>query len=180
MEGYEYCECARQYLLERLNTSHKDEKDIAATIGYGDFGKFRRHQDAWHALERPIPRRYLAAIGADVDILRGALERDLVNFQMEEAMPRSPVAYTVRIAPTVYQTRFFEGSIPEEEAMRRVKAIAAESGFSCRIDYYQIMTVGIEPDGKVSKTYYRPTMKVTNNWVAFKHDSSRVETMSIT
>ena len=177
MEGYKYCECAMEYLLERLNTSHKKEKDIASAIGYGDFEKFRRHQDAWHALERPIPRKYLAAIGADMEILSGALERDQVNFQLVEAIPRSPGAYTIRIAPSVYQIRFFEDSITEEEGLRRVKAVSAEMGLSCRISYYQIMTIDIEPDGSIKKRYYRPAMKVTNNWVAFDRDNSRVGTM---
>ena len=177
MEGYQYCECARQYLQERLSTSHKDEKDIASAIGYGDFEKFRRHQDAWHALERPIPRKYLAVIGADVEILRGALERDQVNFQLAEAVPRSAHAYSIRVAPTDYDIRFFNEAIPEAEAVRRVKAVSAELGLSCRISYYQIMTIDIEPDGSIRKSYYRPAIKVTNNWVAFERDGSRVGTM---
>ena len=144
---------------------------LVTATGYADLEKFRRHQDAWHALERPIPRRYLAAIGVDVEILRGALERDQINFQIVKAMPRTTIAYVIRYAPTVYRMRFFNEPIPEEEAMRRVKAVAAELGFSCRIDYYQIMTVYVEPDGNISQRYYQPVIKVTDNWVAIERDS---------
>jgi len=177
MEGYQYCECARQYLRERFSTCRKDEKDIAAAIGYSDFEKFRRHQDAWHALERPIPRKYLGAIGADVEILCGALERDQVNFQLVEAVPRSAHAYSIRFAPAEYSVRFFNEAIPEDEAVRRVKAVSAELGVSCLIEHYQIMKIDIEPDGSIRKRCYRPAMKVTSNWVAFEHYGSQVGTM---
>lgn len=181
MEGYEYCycECAKEYLRQRLGTCATDDKYLAELTGYKDLDKFKRHQDAWHGLERPIPRKYLDAIGANLDILRSALERDQVNFELMDALPRTPAHYTVRLLAAVYQMRFFDDAIPEAEAIRRIKAYSAETGFRCCINYPQLLTIYIEPDGSVSKTYYRPAMKVTDNWVAFERDGSRVGTMRI-
>ena len=175
MQGYEYCECAKEYLSERLRTAMLDDRVLAERTGYADIDKFRRHQNAWHALERPIPRRYLAAIGAELEVLREALERDQVNFQLMDALPRTPDGYTIRFMPGMYRLRFFEGPVPEEEAIRRIRAFTMETGLRCFIKYPKFLMVYIEADGSVVKKYYRPSMKITDNWVAFERAATRVE-----
>jgi hypothetical protein len=111
-----------------------------------------------------------------MEILRGAVERDKVNFELMEALPRSTGYYTVRLRPAWYERRYFEGPVPEGEAIRRVRAFATETGFRCSIGYPRLLTIYIEPDGSIIKKYYRPGVKVTDNWVAFERAASRVGT----
>ena len=245
-ENYEYCGNVKKYLEAKLKDCGKSVKELNFASGYalGSVDKFKRHCSEWHELLRPIPRKYLDAIGGKVEDIGQMVELDLYDFEEVCKVPRFVRHYTVRVFAGIYSSAFFgtvskseftelgpkgemalseliedgilqevtstrvwlrdpsaelipedirkvgrrdfdkiwpilqclhrELPVPEQEAIERIKAHPTNGKLRCCIKHPQLVTIFIEPDGKVWESYYKPGFKLTKQTIVFGSNGSLI------
>ena len=178
-ENYVYCRRVKDYLLSQHEKSGNDTKDIAAASGYTKLDKFKIHLKEWQELERPIPKKYLQAINVNIDILLSLLELDKLDYEEAIKIPRKASFCTVRLIPGIYATYSFGGIVSEEEAIKLAKDYSKNTKQTCIINFPGLFLIDIHPDGKVSKSYYYPSIDITKEWVKFGWNGSNLGTMRI-
>jgi hypothetical protein len=179
VENYVYCKHVKDYLLSQHQKSGKDIKDIAYASGYAKLEKFKKHLEEWQKLEKPIPRKYLQVINVDIDTLLSLLELDKLDYEAAIKIPRKASACTVRLIPGIYSTYSFGGMVSEEEAINLAKDYSKKIKCQCMINFPGLFLIVIYPDGKVSKSYYHPSIDITKEWVQFGWDGSNLSSMRI-
>jgi hypothetical protein len=174
VENYVYCRRVKDYLLLQRQQSGKDIKDIAAASGYTKLDKFKTHLNEWQELERPIPKKYLQAINADIDTLLSLSELDKSDYEEAIKIPRKASFCTVRLIPGIYATYSFGRMVSEEEAIKLAKDYSQNKKQICIINFPGLFLIDIHPDGKVSKSYYYPNVDITKEWVKFGWNGSNL------
>ncbi|MBD3168528.1 MAG: hypothetical protein GF307_03525 [candidate division Zixibacteria bacterium] len=177
--GYEFCFNTRAYLNQKREACTLDDKTIAERSGYRNFSKFLRKRELWHAMKMAFPRKYLDVIGVDWDVLEYVVELDQEAFHEEMDKPRIPERFTVRYFAAFYGSRMIGECESEEQAIERVKAFSKDSNFRCCINYPQLKTVFIEPDGSIWANLYKPVMKITNDRVYFGDTGEGIGTVRV-
>jgi len=246
LESYEYCGNVKKYLEGKLKDCGRSIKELTLASDYaqGSIDKFKRHCSEWHEIFRPIPRKYLDAIGGKIEDIEQMVELDLHNFQEACKVPRFVRRYTVRVFAGIYSSAFF-GTVPrsefaelgpkgemalseliedgilqevtstlvwlrdpgvkllpenirkvarrhfdkiwpilqclhheppvsEKEAIERIKAHPTNGKCRCCIKHPRLVTIFIEPDGKVWEFYYKPGFKATKQTIVFNGDGSLI------
>lgn len=130
-------------------------RELMACTPYKNITKFDKHLDEWLALVRPIPKTLLTGLGVDWDVLSFCYELDCENFQKAIEIPRYPEHFVVRLIPGIYSTKDLPKGVSEEEAIEIVKEYSS-GRFRCLISYPQLLTIYIEPNGRVRRSYYKP------------------------
>lgn len=145
------------------NRNYKEQtKSLMAASGYNDLVKFRKHRINWNNLERSIPLKYLEAIDADLNTLKFTVELDQQEYDRALEIKLFPKSAVIRIMAAVYSDLKFPENTPETEAIEIAKRFFEEKNLMGCINFPDIKTIWIEPNGVVKKTYYRPSIKITN------------------
>jgi hypothetical protein len=177
--GYEFCFNTKAYLNQRRRACELDDATIAERTGYRNFNKFLRKRELWHAMKMPFPRSYLNVIGVDWKVLEYIVELDQDAFYSEFEKPQLPVRFTVRYFAALYGSRELGDCESEEEAIAIVKEFSRESGFRCCINYPQLKTIFIEPDGSINTILYKPTIIITRDHVSFGETGEGIGTARV-
>lgn len=146
--------------------------DLMEKSGYKKLHKFRNHRKDWDNARGEAPLGYLNAIGVDLKILKFCVEADKWEYDRALQIPLFPKFVVVRYMSAVYGTMELPSDTSEYVAIEMVKDYSREHGFRCYINYPELKTVWIEPNGDVHYSYYRPSIRFTKNMVIFGSDGS--------
>jgi hypothetical protein len=138
--------------------------------GYSSLRKFRFHRKDWDNLERPVPRKYLQAIGVDINTLEFTVELDEEEYEKVLQFPFSPRKALLRVMPTVFTTVQLPDGVTEEEAVFLLKGLSRKTGKYGFINFENIKTTFAQPDGFVFTKYYKPLLRVTRDSVIASED----------
>ncbi len=172
--NYTYCRHVREYLMDRLAAYSKGLKELALASGYSKTEKFKVHCKEWNAFQRPIPLKYLEAIGVQMEEIEKQLEYDLRDFQAACQVPHFVSEYTVRVFCAIYKTEHFDVPVAEDEAVERVKAISEKSGFKCWFSIPELASIHVDPKEGVRKFFYKPSFRKTRNAIIFSGENRRI------
>lgn len=170
LEDYERYGKTKAYLMQKSGslTFFKDQKPeihkLAEKSGYADFNKFTEHRREWHDIKRRIPLGYLSAIGVDLEVLDFVVDVDYREFRQALKVPRYPQYFTIRLMPTIYQSVEIPEEIPENKAIEALQKLAAEKNRLCFINYQDILSIQIKPDGQVSRNYFVPAAEISGDY----------------
>jgi hypothetical protein len=96
------------------------------------------------------------------------VELDLKNFEEVCKIPRFVDWYIARVFCTIFKRERFMTVMSEEDAIEKIKAYSAYNKYRCCINnYFQLVTIPIEPDGRVYKNFYKPEAKITKQTISF-------------
>ena len=154
-------------------------KSLLKRLGYSRFDKFRKNRMEWDNLQRWVPLAYLAAIGADIEIIDYLVRLDQQEYDKALMIPLFPEYAVVRLMAAVYSQQCLPPATPEFEAIEILKKYSGEHGLRCCIKFPDIKTIWIEPDGNVHYSFYRPSFRVTKSWAIFSQDGKDVAVSSI-
>lgn len=141
--------------------------ELMKMCGYASFQKFREHRQEWDLLERKVPLVYLGAIGADIESIMHTVCIDQQEYDMAFKVPLFPRFAVVRLMAAVYQNIEFPAGADEDKAVNILKEYSREKGLRCCINYPDLKTIRIEPDGNVFYSYYRPAVEISGKWAIF-------------
>ncbi|HUZ17835.1 MAG TPA: hypothetical protein VMV68_05575 [Spirochaetia bacterium] len=152
---------------------HEEILSLMVKCGYRNRRpeRFNAHRRQWDQLERPIPRSYLAAIGADVEIMQFTAELDAEEYDSVLEVPLSPRFATVRLMPAVYTRLELPEGIEETDAVSFVSELAQHQGRRCCIGFRDIKTIWIEANGEITYSFHRPQLRVTKSYVTPRNES---------
>ncbi|MEO0128367.1 MAG: hypothetical protein ABIL44_11540 [candidate division WOR-3 bacterium] len=162
-DAYGYLENNREKVIELMNL-----------CGYRKLEKFCSHRNMWNSLDRRIPRVYLETIGVDLEVLKFAVEVDRQEYESVLQLPRSPKAGTIRYMAGVYGSYKFPDNISETDAIIMLQAYSRENHFQCCINYRDVITIWIDPNGKISYTYYEPKIEIKKREVLISTGNQKV------
>ena len=170
LEDYERYSNTKAYLLQKSGslTFFKDQKseihELAEKSGYADFNKFTEHRREWHNINRRIPLGYLSAIGVDFEVLDFVVNVDYQEFRRALKVPRYPQYFTIRLMPSIYQSVEIPEEIPENKAIEALQKLAAEKDRLCFINYQELLSILIKPDGQVTRNYFVPAAEISGDY----------------
>lgn len=127
--------------------------------------KFSAHRRQWDRLDRPIPRAYLQAIGASVEVMEFTAELDAEEYEEALHRPLYPRYATMRVVPGVYTLVDLPEGIEEEEALHLMTDFAKRRARRCCIGFRDVKSIWIEPDGETTYVFYRPYLRLTRSHV---------------
>ncbi len=152
------------HYLKARSGPFTDTHELLALCGYSrrsSYGKFVRHQFEWNRLKRNIPLRYLSVIGAEREQVEAKGRADIAEYDHALGLPFYPKNGIIRLMPAVYAEYKFEPFTPEIDCIRILQAYSKEKGLSTCINCPRIRTIWIEPSGRISHSYYFPTLTFT-------------------
>ena len=150
-------------------------RQLMAACGYADVGKFRKHREWWDHLEKDIPIAYLEAIGVVRETLEFTVSLDAEECDSALQVPRYPRYGIIHYMPFAFGTIHLPPNTPEDEAIEIIKNYAREKKlFTCCINYPDLKTICIKPDGKVSVVTFRPSLHFANGKAVFSGDGSLI------
>ena len=158
----------RGYLCQKYRESGHTVPELAQACGYRKLEKFKRHLEAWLKAERPVPGKFLGAIGIEPEML---LKVQVLDFdQWEEAVKSVsvPQSFSARLMPAVWQSVPLPENLTEAQAVAYVKEFARLRNLQCLINYAGLRTAWIWPDGTVSRRFNWPSIEYKNRLVYFK------------
>jgi len=177
LSDYERFFHTKAYIKSKSN-AFEDNKDLMRSCGYSNLRKFRFHRKAWDDLERPVPRKYLRAIGVNIDTLKFTIELDTEEYDKALQFPLSPAKALLRVMPAVFSTVQFPEGVTEEEAVCLLKGLSRKTGKYGFINYEKIKTTFAQPDGFVFTKFYKPLLRVTSDMVIASEDGSGLAKVS--
>jgi len=167
----------RTYISEKYEAYCEGKKESEAAhalmtaSGYAKYEKWCEHSYYWHLLNRRIPLSYLEALDIHLDALECAREADEKEFEAALKVPRFPKAAIIRVFAAMYDDLKFPKGTTEEEAIAITTKFSREKRVSCCINYGNLLSLWIEPDGEDGKiTYYRPKYTLTKFWLVPDED----------
>jgi hypothetical protein len=159
------------YLRQKYQQSGKTIPELAEALGYRKLEKFKRHLEAWLKVERPIPWKFLDAIGAGPDMLCKVRVLDFDSWEEAVKKVGVPLSFTARLMPAVYQSVPMPENLDETEAVSYVKEYSRLKNRQCLINFSGLRTTWIRPDGSVTHSYNCPAIDYKNRMVYFKLSS---------
>lgn len=169
----------RSYLRQKYRQSGLAAPELAEACGYKKMDKFKRHQEAWLKVERPVPEKFLEAVGIDPEMLAKVQGLDLD--QWEEAVGKAtvPESFSARLMPAVWQSVPLPENLSEAQAISYVKEYSRLINRQCRVNYAGLRTAWIWPDGHLSNYYNRPNIEYRNRLVYFTTEATRPGTTGL-
>ena len=160
----------RQYIHQK-SAHFPDEKTTVSAMkkmmefcGYSKFNKFKMQRKEWDMLIRNIPLSYFEYVGIDREILLFTLELDYQEYEQVLDIPLYPRFAVIRIMAAFYQERKFPENTPETAAIEVLKEFSKEKSKRCCINYPELKTIFVEPDGTVNVVHYPPAIKFKRKW----------------
>ena len=160
--------------IKGKSDSFTNEKELMRKCEYASLNKFRIHRKAWVNLERPIPIKYLRAIGVSLDTLRFTVELDGEEYEQALSLPFSPRKAVIRVMPTIFSTVELPEGVNEEDAIFVLKKMSRKIGKYCFINFDNVKTVFAEPDGFVFAKFYPPMVEIRKDLIIASHDGAAI------
>ncbi|MEO0138186.1 MAG: hypothetical protein ABIL86_11740 [candidate division WOR-3 bacterium] len=114
----------------------------------------------WNSCDRRIPRVYLETIDMDLEVLKFVVEVGRQEYESILQLLRSPKAGTIGCMAGVYGSYKFPDNISETDAIVMIQAYSRENHFQCCINYRDVITIWIDPNGIISYAYYQPKIEI--------------------
>lgn len=153
-------------------------KALMLASGYANPNKFKAHQIDWHELSRPVPKKYLDAIGIDRKTLELMVELDHEEFERALALPRYPKGITIRLMPAVYSYRELPPGTTEAEALEAMRKTVMSTGLRSCINYPELLTIYVEKEGNCVINR-EPKITETATMISFGRAGHRVGMTSV-
>ena len=180
VEDYECFYHTKSYIQQKSDLIKDDYKNNEAIenlmlqMGYKNWIKFREHRIEWDNLIRNIPLKYLKELDVDVDIIKLTIELDQQEYQDALQIPLYPKCAVIRYMAAVYGTFKFPRDTPENEAVVMIQDFQKKKRFRCCINFPTIKTIWLEPDGKISTSYYEPKIRYTKCWLMISENGKGI------
>ena len=180
VEDYEQHYHTRAYVRQKsdsfgtLDSNREKVQELMNTCGYKDFEKFCAHRQAWDALIGEVPLVYLDAIGVELEAIDLIVETDQEEYRKVLQIPRYPKAGTVRLMGGFYRDFKFPDNTPEADAILMLQEYSHENNLQCCINYRDILTIWIQPDGRITHAYYKPSFRLARRYVVFSTSKDMV------
>ena len=186
LDDYERFYHTRSY-IQNQSSKYRDPSlkqnpvvlDLMEKSGYRKLHKFRNHRKDWDNARGKAPLGYLNAIGVDLKILESCVEADKWEYDRALHIPLFPRFVVVRYMAGIYGDMELPENTSEYAAIEMVKDYSREHGKRCCINYPELKTVWIEPNGDVNYSYYRPSIRFTKDRAIFGSDGSGIGTLII-
>jgi hypothetical protein len=134
-------------------------KNMMNALGYSNINKFRTIKNEWDSLRRPIPLKYFDYIGADRNVLEFTLELDNEEYEQAIELPRYPRYAIVRRMAAIYKNIKIPSGLREEDARSYLFDLMAKNRLRCCINYPELLSIFLEPNGTVNYVYYPPEIR---------------------
>jgi len=146
------------YFDALLTAAEKKAKltELAILSGYAKIYKFETHQQEFITLKRPVPVKFMNALGIDNRILDFTVELDLEHYKAAFGYQYQVGYFITRYLAAVYSSRDFPEPVPEEEAIAIVKAFCMEKQLQCLINVLNLKSVFFFPNGDIKYKYFYP------------------------
>ncbi|MFZ7133885.1 MAG: hypothetical protein ACOWWR_16175 [Eubacteriales bacterium] len=167
IEYYQRFRNCKAYIKEKSKVNPTTQELILAS-GYSPkkVSKFSDHRKEFDNLKQKIPKTYLNTIGVDKNTLFYLSELDREEFeQMKRSKELYPEYAIVRVMPAVYKNIRFHTDTHEEEAIRLLISYSAANKLRTCINYPELKSVYVEPDGSFNTIYYPPTLTETRCFI---------------
>ncbi|RKX73111.1 MAG: hypothetical protein DRP87_19465 [Spirochaetes bacterium] len=162
--------------IESINPVKKSRFKMMATLGYSNMKKFITLKKEWDQLRRNIPLSYFDYIGLNREVLEFTLELDWEEYEQALQIPRYPHSAIVRIMSAVYKNITIPTGSHENEAIAYLFDFMKEKRFRCCINYPQLLSIFLEPNGDIKKVYYPPSIRFTKTSAIPEKDGSGIGT----
>lgn len=164
------------YLRQKCRQSGKTIPELAQACGYRKLDKFKRHLEAWLRVARPVPGKFLGAIGIEPKMLCKVQVLDFDSWEEAVKSVRVPQSFSARLMPAVWQSVSLPENLSETQAVDYVKEYARLRNRQCLINYAGLRATWIWPDGYHSHYYYWPNIEYRNRLVYFKLGAAQPDT----
>ena len=171
--GYQPYFHIRGYLRQKYRQSGLAVPELAEACGYKKMDKFKRHLEAWLKAERPVPGKFLGAIGIEPEMLCKVQVLDFDQWEEAVRIVTVPERFSVRLMPAVWQSVALPENLSEAQAISYVKEYSRLKNRQCRINYAGLRTVWIWSDGHLSNYYNWPNIEYRNRLVYFTTEATR-------
>lgn len=132
-------------------------------LGFSKVDKFIMVKQEWDHLVRRVPLPYFDYIAVDRNILDYTLQLDLDEYHEILQKPRYPKYAIVRIMAAIYTNKRIPEGLTEKEAIDYLFDFMKDKRFRCCLNYPELMTIYLEPDGRKQTIYYPPLLRITEN-----------------
>ncbi len=166
----------RGYLRHKYQQSGKTVSELAQACGYRKLEKFKRHLEAWLKAEKPVPGKFLGAIGVEPEMLCKVQVLDFDSWEEAVKSVRVPQCFSARLMPAVWQSVPLPENLTEAQTVTYVKDYALLRSHQCLINYSGLRVTWVWPDGTVSRRYSWPSIEYKNRLVYFKLGSAQPDT----
>jgi len=144
----------------------KEKRQLQAmmsALGFSKMDTFIDVKNEWDDLQRRIPLQYFDYINIDREILDYTLQLDLDEYHEILERPRFPKYAIGRIMAAIYTNKRIPDGLTEKEAIDYLFDFMKKKRFRCCINYPELMTIYLEPDGRTNTVYYPPLLRITEN-----------------
>lgn len=145
-------------------------KDMVSTLGYSNMNKFITLKNEWDQLKRTVPLSYFDYIGINREVLEFTLELDREEYEQALQIPRYPHSAIVRLMAAVYKNIKIPTGFHEKEAIEYLFDFMKGKRFRCCINYPELLSIFLEPNGSVNTVYYPPIIRFTKKWAIPEQD----------
>ncbi|MBI5805805.1 hypothetical protein HZA73_07145 [candidate division TA06 bacterium] len=163
----------RGYLRQKYRQSGKTVPELAQACGYRKLEKFKRHMEAWLKATRPVPGKFLGAIGVEPEMLMKVQVLDFDSWEEAVKSVGAPLSFSARYMPAVWQSVPLPENLNEAQAVSYVKDFARLRNRQCLINYSGLRVTWIDPDGSSCRHYNWPAIEYKNRLVYFKLGSAQ-------
>ena len=157
----------RTYLRRCVERCSLSLPELAESCGYKKTQKFDRRRRRWNEGKGPIPLSYLKTVGVDMDLLRDCIGLDQAEHEVALLKPRSARSFVSRVAAGIYVRVNLPETVAEQEAIECMREHAMGTGFSCLMNYPNLLTIVVTPDGRVIRQSLAPEIRIDGGSVSF-------------
>ena len=157
----------RGYLRQKYQQSGKTIPELAEASGYRKLDKFKRHLDAWLKAQRPVPGKFLGAIGVDPEMLCKVQVLDFDSWEEAVKSVGVPHSFSARLMPAVWQSVPLPENLTEAQAVSYVKEYSRLRNRQCLINFAGLRVTWIDPDGSSCRHYSWPAIEYKNRMIYF-------------
>lgn len=175
----------RAYITQRSGVAQGRSETLERTralmraSGYAKLCKFRKHRERWRQLERDVPLTYLDALGVDREVLQFTVAHDADLHSLELQKPRFPRFASARLMACVYKSHEFPAGTTEVEAIETLKELVQEIRVPWFINYPELLSVWVGPDGGDIQRLYTPSVTFTRHAAVFSRGGRRLGMVSV-
>lgn len=152
---------------DKGNVTERDINVIGSMMagsGCRTFSEFLERKKEWDGLRRKIPLSFLRHIGCDMEVLHFTLDLDRREYEDALKLPFKPRYAFFLLIDSVFIREPLPKNISEEKAIEYCVYNTGDNHLYCCINYPQIKTIFIEPDGRAVTAYYPPEIEFTSKF----------------
>lgn len=166
----------KSHMIPYQGPGQAERLKIMEQTGIKNYQKFYRRRFDWDNINGLVPIAYLAAIEADLDIIRTCLEFDNDDYEAVRKLPRKAEYFTARISPWWYTSIEIPEEFQEEnKAIEYVQSYIREGRPTYAvIEFGNILTHCFSKEkGYTGTKYYSPDLIFTRTHITTLPSSKR-------